>query len=260
MSSVNTLEASHFYYYGKPANEIPNTPFPLGHRITTQFPGDVAKIRIVMTLALTAIVVLSDTGFTIWSWPIVILGLSFAAYTAYKHLLTPDPLVDLFYRIAGGEVGYNNLPVIPIDRARKTWMTFWAIRWQELKHPVYRFTTIDGRKGMLIKGLSYSEECIDLETADQTSPLLRTQAKLIFIEKLKSRDIRSDRIQWPGQGHPALESISDWSWETSFLNGSSGDITSMYTLQYFSRIYGFMTTDMANEFIAQKGAQNRIPS
>jgi len=266
MSSLNATSDSHFYYYGHQVDKVPKGPFLLGQRITTRLPEDIlkAKIRIVTTFVLTTAVVLGITGSTLWSWPVLILGLSFAAYTAYKHLLTRDPLVDVFYRIAGGEAAYNNLPEIRLDPLKKTYenfdrqirlnaqkkthQIFHPLSWQELVHSVYRLTTADGRKGMLVKGLTYSEE--PFLYRDESPSLVYTQARLIFVEKFNADDIPNNK----SSGILAIN--THWHCEKRFPSQSLGARGKEYIFQDLCRIYSFMTTDMANEFIAQRELQD----
>lgn len=165
---LDTTGASNFYYYGKPTDEVPKTPYPLGQEISTQFPATVAKIRLVAIFAFTAFAgfrfaqLLAATRIASFSksYSALFVPAAFlAAHTAYKHLFTKDPLVEAFYKIAGGENEYNNLPEIKLDPTKKTSQTLRnQLSWNALEHPVYRLTTSDGRKGMVIKGLSYSKK------------------------------------------------------------------------------------------------------
>ncbi len=259
--SLDATGAKNFYYYGKPANQIKETIFPSGKEIWTQFPTHAAKIRIGAILALTGYffqAVIKTPIIRRWCWPVAILGITLAAYVAYKHLLIKDPLVEVFYKIAGGKENYEKLPEIPVEKNKKTYANF-EMAWASLEHPTYRFTTSDGRKGMLIKGLSVSKELGIMEAFVKAGPI-PTQTLMIFVEKLGPYDVPrtiSNMAEWV---FSALVALNYKAWNNPFSTllsssfvGSSdeGDRTT------FS-IYAGISTDMANEFIAQKDIVNQL--
>jgi hypothetical protein len=184
--TLQATEASHFYYYGRPTSEVKNPTYPSGKRIITQFPPNMAKTRIVWTLVWT-VIFCGSTHQVKWRWAIAILGMAFASYTAYRHLLTKDPLVEALYKIAGGEKAYQALPELkPKEKQNRTYEYADQV-WSKLEHPMYRFLTKDGRNGLLVKGLSYLKTLPFLLYEGVSAS--NTQKIMIFVEKLDSTDI-----------------------------------------------------------------------
>lgn len=131
--SLDATGAKYFYHYT-------NTDSLPQHKIWTQLPSNIAKIRVGAILAVTAYffrVALKTPIIKGWCWPVAILGMSLAAYISYRHLLTKDPLVETFYKIAGGKENYEKLPEIPLENGRKTYENF-KMAWASLEHPAYR--------------------------------------------------------------------------------------------------------------------------
>jgi hypothetical protein len=291
MTTLSTAGTANFYYFGKPLTEIENPTFPRGQKITTQLPSNAVKIRIFAVLLMTARVIW--IGLTRWNWPVAILGATYALYTAYKHLLSKDPLVEVFYKIAGGQEGYNNLHELKLNideknvaatnststeksdnpitekvqevsakpnketekKNKKTFNHFDNISWEALEHPVCRFTTQDGRKGMLVKGLS-SLARPNLLNQLIGAPLAQTKAVMVFIEKLSPYDLPPILPEWV----VTITIAIDLCWENplSKLLVSSSGSSEGNSWEYETKIYASITTDMANEFIAQKGVFNQL--
>jgi hypothetical protein len=242
-----SLDTVNFYYYGKPSSEIPNPTFPPGQKITTQLPSNIVAIRIGAIFIVTvyaAYAIARETGLTILRWPFIIFGITLSAYIAYKHLFIKDPLVEAFYKIAGGKENYDKLPEIKLDGSKRTHENF-VMSWDALEHPVHRFSTSNSRKGLLVKALSSSQ----------------TKTKLIFVEKLGPYDTRrviiSNLPEWVTSTLTStLTALNYHKWEnpfSTFLSGSSN--TRGF---YASEIYASISTDDANEFIAQRGLVNRL--
>ncbi|HEX4839841.1 MAG TPA: hypothetical protein VFU89_05320 [Rhabdochlamydiaceae bacterium] len=261
--SLDATGATNFYYYGKPANQITDKTYPTGQRIWTQLPVNVAKIRIGVILAITAYffqAMQKNPMVGEWRWLVVIVGVALAAWVAYKYLLTKDPLVETFYKIAGGKEEYEKLPEFPLDKNKKTYANF-EITWKSLEHPLYRFLTSDGRKGLVVKGLSHSKklELEDMLVRGEPTP---TQNLMIFVEKLGPYDVPrkiGNEAEWATTIFTAL---SCKTWNNPFEDclescsvGSSGEAGSY---KRTSKIYAGMSTDMANEFISQKGVVNEL--
>jgi hypothetical protein len=185
--------------------------------------------------------------------------MTLAAYIAYKHLLIKDPLVEAFYKIAGGKENYENLPEILLEKNKKTYENF-KMTWASLEHPAYRFTTSDGRKGMLIKGLSDSKERGVLEMLVNAGPT-PTQSLMIFIEKVSPDDIPrtiSNMAEW---AYSILVALNYDAWNnpfSEFLSLSAEPNSAGSSSRRESNIYAWISTDMANEFIAQKGIVNQL--
>lgn len=204
---------------------------------------------------------------TSWFWPLAILGIGYALYTTYKHLLANDSLVETFYKIAGGEESYNNLPefnpdqenadnsvigkaqkpsVKPEEIKNNTSMTayrFYDISWKALEHPVYRFTTQDGRKGMLVKGLNNFTET-------------HTEAIMVFVEKLSPYDLPPILPEWLMSTLIAI--CLYWANPLSKKLESASLTRGRISQESNTTIYASITTNMANEFIAQRGVINQL--
>jgi hypothetical protein len=291
MTNLSTTGAANFYYFGTPSTEIKNPTFPRGQKITTQLPANVVKIRILAVLLVTARVIW--IGLTRWNWPVAVLGATYALYTTYKHLISKDPLVEVFYKIAGGQESYNNLHELKLnideknvavtnststeksdnpitekvqevsakpnketeEKTKKTFNRFDNISWEALEHPVYRFTTQDGRKGMLVKGLSYLAQP-DLLNQLLGAPPAQTKAVMVFIEKLSLYDLSPVFPEWFAT--IAIAICLDWEPPLSKLLVSSSGSSEENSWKYETKIYASITTDMANEFIAQKGVFNQL--
>jgi hypothetical protein len=262
--SLDVTGAKNFYYYGKPSDQVPNPPYPPGQKITTQLPANVAKIRIGVILALTAYVsykIYKVTGSIVWCWPLVVLGVTLAAYVAYQHLLKKDPLIEAFYKIAGGKENYEKLPQIPIEKNKKTYESF-KMAWASLEHPAYGFTISDGRKGMLIKGLSDFKERGIEEALIGVGPTA-TEALMIFVEKLGPYDVPRiilNEAEWATSILTAFDYKALDNPFTHFLKSSlwgSPDEAGAGSKKRFD-IYAWISTDMANEFIAQRGIVNQL--
>jgi|GEM_PF-2339725 len=261
--SLDATGATNFYYYGKPADQITDKTYPTGQKIWTQLPVNVAKIRIGVILAVTAYffhTLQKNPMVSEWRWLVVIVGVALAAWVAYKYLLSEDPLVETFYKIAGGKEEYEKLPEFPLDKNKKTYANF-DITWANLEHPLYRFLTSDGRKGLMIKGLSHSKklELEDIIVGGEPTPI---QNLMNFVEKLGPYDVPrkiGNEAEWATTIFTAL---SYTIWNNPFEHflksrsvGSPGDAGSY---KKTSKIYAHMPTDMANEFISQKGVVNEL--
>lgn len=261
--SLDTTGATNFYYYGRPADQITDKTYPSGQKIWTQLPANVAKIRIGVILAVTAYffqVMQKNPMVGEWRWLVVIVGVALAAWVAYKYLLTADPLVEAFYKIAGGKEEYEKLPEFPLDKNKKTYANF-NITWASLEHPLHRFSTLDGRKGLVVKGLSHSKklELEDLLVGGEPTPI---QNLMIFVEKLGPYDVPrkiQNEAEWATTIFTALN-FKAWDnpFEHFFESCSVGKSGEAGGYKKTSSIYAHMSTDMANEFISQKGVVNLL--
>ncbi|HEX2579986.1 MAG TPA: hypothetical protein VHK67_06265 [Rhabdochlamydiaceae bacterium] len=256
--SLDATGATNFYYYGKPSDQIAVKTYPSGQKIWTQLPADIAKIRIGGILAFTTtffLAVLKTPAISEWRWLVVIVGMTLAAWVTFKHLLTNDPLVETFYKIAGGKENYEKLPEFQLHKNKKTYENF-DIAWASLKHPLYRFSTSDGRKGLVVKGVSRSKEHA-LVRREGTGPA-HNQAMMIFVEKLGPCDVRikyiSDRIL------SILNAFSCRAWNNSFSallpSGEASNENGSY--RTIKGLYAYIPTDWANAFITQSGSVNQL--
>lgn len=244
--SLDATGATNFYYYDRPSDRTRGRAYPSGQKIWTQLPADVAAIRIGAILAVTAIFFLSalkTPAIREWcSLVVVVVGVTLAAWVAFKHLLTNDSLVEAFYKIAGGKENYEKLPEFPMKKNPKTHISF-DITWASLKYPLYRFPTSDGRKGLVVKGSSYSAP---------------TQAIMIFVEKLGPYDI-SIPIDIPERGFSILKAFHYRAWNNPFSSLIlSVEGPKMGGYKIINGLYAYMPTDWANAFIAQKDVVNQL--
>ncbi len=175
-----TVEPSNFYWFNSPVENITEY-LPRNQKITTHLPANVALIRIAATAVFTAYLV-AKIGATVWAWPIVVVATGFGIYTAVKHIFIKDPLVEAMYKIAGNCHEYNKLPVWNVIKNKKLSQTISEIQWKNLDHPLYRALTSDGRKVLIVKGYDSKEKSED-------SPSSRTEAVMIFVEKLGAYDV-----------------------------------------------------------------------
>ncbi|HEX4840373.1 MAG TPA: hypothetical protein VFU89_08035 [Rhabdochlamydiaceae bacterium] len=254
--------ATNFYYYDRPADQITNKTYPPGQKIWTQLPPDIAKIRIGAILAFTGIfflAVLNTPSIREWRWLVVIVGVTLAAWVAYKHLLTKDPMVEAFYKIAGGKDNYDTLPEWRLEKNKKTYANF-DVLWADADvKPLYRFSTSDGRKGLMVKGLSHTKEH-SLVRIKGTGPA-RTQALMVFVEKLGPYDIHILIKNMTERSFSIINALNFEAWNNPFSEvllageGESDDGSSSRTI---NGLYAYMSTDWANDFIAQRGVVNQL--
>lgn len=148
--TYNVPKNEYSAVYGDSSLLAENTP-----PITTQLPENIAVIRIVAALALPLIVGISLGA--IFFYPAFIAGAGFAGWTAYTHLFSKDPLLELFYQIVGGEDKFNQLPEIDLqqDPHKKLFVAIQKLQWDEISHAISRAKTLDGRHVVVIKGFSY---------------------------------------------------------------------------------------------------------
>ena len=186
--------------------------------------------------------------------------MAFASYTAYRHLLTKDPLVEAFYKIAGGEKEYQALPELKPKEKQKQTYEYADQDWSKLEHPKYRFLTKDGRKGLLVKGLSYLKTLPPF-TFKGASPS-NTKKIMIFVEKLDFTDISRKSNNVPKWITDILFGVTSLSLSNPYHGrisaGDSCDTHSLETHQEETWINGWISTDMANELIAQQGVVNQL--
>ncbi len=242
---------SNFYYYGKhdkPVSEIADLyrGLPHGPKFTTQWPTNVALIRVTVFSLFAACA--AANGLTIWSWPVVIISASYALYTAYKQLLTQDPLVGVFYNIAGGKDKFIQLPEYPLPADyKKLSDVVENIEWDKLEHPVYRALTDDGRKVMIIKGLN--------EVKGIFAPI-QTRAVMAFVEKLGPYDVPRGFLDERVESFffaMAFMLENPYAIELSPPEGRGKGDT-----RHSTNISGSIPYDMVGEFRDQLGHVNRV--
>jgi hypothetical protein len=247
------VEPSNFYWHNSPVANVAEV-LPRGQKITTLLPANIVHIRIAVTAVFTAYVVARIMGLTVWAWPVVILGATFSVYTAVKHLFRQDPLVNAMYQIAGGEQAYNALPEYPkvnvnvplagpnlaqVKREHPEWLscpdaTFTQIRlhkWENLDRPLYRATTPDGRKVLIVRGRDRAEE-------------VNTYTMTAFVEKAGPKDTMSSWINTAFLAIPITNDLENWFSDYAFAQ--NGREVHKWMLR------SSISSDMVNEFIQQR--------
>jgi hypothetical protein len=247
-------------YYGTPADQYVtnygnNRLFPGNeHQITTQLPKNIALIRIVATVALTILLAVKLKA-TIFCWPVVVIGAAFAAWTAYSHLLSKDPLTELFYQIVGGKDQFAQLPEIRLEQNpnEKICTAISRLDWNNLDRVMYRAKTADERNVIIVKGLSRTNDGMFGA---------HTRSILAFIEKVGPEDVPRYISNQPELMDAILHAIF-----TPFVGntfgrggGSSNSVSTLNSGEQVAdssetRICSSITTSMANEFAAQMAAR-----
>lgn len=254
--SLDATGAKNFYYYESPSGPTQVKTYPSGQKIWTQLPVDVAAIRIGAILAATTIFFISalkTPATSQWRFLVVIFGVTLAAWVAIKHLLTNDSLVEAFYKIAGGKENYEKLPEFPMNKDQKTYANF-GIAWARLEHPLYRFSTSDGRKGLLVKGL----RCVEEYNSMGIARTAYTRSMMVFVEKLGPCDIPIPIAGITERGFSIRNALHYRAWNNPFsstllsVQGPTG------SYKIINGLYAYMPADWANKFIAQKGVVNQL--
>lgn len=242
--TYNVPKNEYSQVYGNNSLLAENTP-----PIATQLPENIAVIRIIAALALPLIVGISLGA--IFFYPAFVAGAGFAGWTAYTHLLSKDPLVELFYQIVGGEENFNQLPVINLqqDPHKKFCEAIKKLQWDEIRHAVSRATTLDGRQVVIIKGLSYG---LDGVYGAQIKNLF------VFIEKVGPADLPREISNEPESVTAFLHAVFlplEGNTFDRFLfscNSSSSEGDNEISVDsYETNICASITAFRANEFFAQ---------
>jgi len=175
---------NNYLYYETPASEFQkhynDFKFPFESQvITTLLPKNIAVIRSIATLALTGLVCFS-LATPIFCWPIAIAGTAYAGWTIYSHLCSKDPLVEAFYKIAGGKDKFEQLPEIQLEQktGEKLSVTIGNLKWNELEHSIAKAKTLDGRNILIVKGLTRYDQ-----------GTCNVKGTLAFVEKLGPYDV-----------------------------------------------------------------------
>jgi len=203
--------------------------------IATQLPKQIAQLRVISVLALTALATMKYSA-TIFYWPIVVVGVAYAGWTIYKHLLTKDPLVDAFYQIAGGRQRYLELPRIDLGQAanEKTSTAIARLNWDNLPYPIVRSRTLDHREVVIVKGVKREED-------------RETRQVMAFVEKVGPYDLPK---------HLADEWVESLLYAVCALHKGNTFDQFLYAENFSEscNIYCSISSRMANEFFSQVGA------
>ncbi len=254
--------------------------FKWGHQISTQLPKNIAKIRAVAVATISCLVALILNS-RFLSLPIVTVGLAFAGWTIYSHILSKDPLLEAFYKIFGGKNEFEKLPKIKIvlsselkeevsekpklfdfERHSKSKKVvpgsdsdicqgIMKMKWDDLKHPISISSTLDGRRIILVKGSNYKEERIldQIELTHLKEEITtKTTTNTIFAYIEKVNEARSDIAI----GH-AIIGLNQGN--TFFCNQRAFTDTTVHGIRTVKisdcKITSSISTDMANEIAAQ---------
>lgn len=159
-------------------------PYKAGQRISTQLPKNIAVIRAVASVALNALTSYAayQLGATMLCWPIAIAGLAFTGWTIYTHLLSKDPLMECFYKIAGGKNNFDTLPSIHLEQApdETIFDAIKRISWSKEGLRIAVTKTLDGRNVIVIQGERINK--LPTRTDDM-------KAIFAFIEKIGPNDL-----------------------------------------------------------------------
>lgn len=241
-------------YYRTPLDQFPTyygpdslkAPFEMGKRIFTQLPKNIAIIRSIAVLAYSALAA-SSLQSSLARWSVAVIGLSFAGWTIYSHLVRKDPLVEAFYKIVGGEARFEKLPEIQLVQApnEKICEAIRKIKWEVLKRPIYKAKTLDGRHIIIVKGLS--------RTTDFPGLNCQTKAVWAFMEKVGPKDMPRRISNLSELGEAILEGIlPPWTGNTfgRCLEVMSG---TRHNVAHSSRteVCSSLSTEMANELHVQ---------
>lgn len=238
-------------YYKTPENEF-QTNYPSAKQnytseIYSQLSKTDAIIRSVVATLFSAVVLIRYSS--IWRWPLVVVGFAYAAWTIYRNLIIQDPLVELFYKIAGGRDKYEKLPEIVRIPNESVGETIVKLDWNSLTHPLYRATTVDGRRVLIVKALSRNLE--KYNSINNTQIVLtrgmNSQIKMIaaFVEKMKREDIPPVKRDIIFSNEPHYNHFHNNSFKQEQVFGS------LSIGHWAQHIYPSMRCEMANEFVAQ---------
>lgn len=173
----NNIE--HFYYDSKLGFNT-NTP-----RIHTALPRNSAIVRIAIT-ALSTAFALTKISSPVWCWPVAVVGFGFAGWTIYSSFIQKDPLISKFHEIVGGEANFNKLPNLSSTTEETIFEDIQKIKWDDLKAPIYRGKTKDGREVVILKALDQTERVIP--NSGQKLEIYRHETISAFVEKMDTRD------------------------------------------------------------------------
>lgn len=170
-----------YFFYQTPDHEFQqfygDVEKPFAQKVKTQLPQNVALIRIVATLILSAWALTKP----VWVWPVAVAGVAYAGWTVYANFIKKDPLVELFYEIVGDEEEYQKLPEIKLTAQKPLSHELKDLDWDAINAPLSRAVTEDGRRILIVKALT--------RHADQNRvPHFQVNTVLAFVEKLSPFD------------------------------------------------------------------------
>jgi hypothetical protein len=237
-----------FLYYGAPVAEVekfyPNqaekkSPFKAtnGEIFITQLPKNLAAIRVIAGLAFAAHFALGWV--TPWKWAVAAVGLAFAGWTIYRHFLRHDPLVETFYKIAGGKQAFDDIPKLDLAPYDSNIFKMDIHNWESLQGPIYRSETADGRQILVVKGLNRVNQ-----TAVGPDKVPEKSIK-VFVEKFNY----SDKYK-QGFMDNLLDQVSmvfNYNNEPFEVCDTNSTDSSKKKIEFLSS----MTSEMAHEFFLQ---------
>lgn len=149
-------------------------PFKDGQVFYTQHHKHFALIKAVMLVAFSCLFAAYTSSPL--SLPLSIAGFLYAGWTIYSHLLSKDPLLEVFYKVLGSKDKFERLPTIKISgySDHGVCKTISRLKKEELKSPITISSTWDGRRIILVR--------------DEKLPLIA------YFEKIKSNIKNEDVI------------------------------------------------------------------
>lgn len=173
---------SFFGYFNYDSKIGFNTNTP---RIHTGLPRNSAIVRIAITVLSTAFA-LTKISSPAWFWRVAVVGFGFAGWTIYSSFIRKDPLISKFHELVGGEANFNKLPKLSSPTKKTTFEDIQKIKWDDLKAPIYRGKTKDGREVVILKALDQTERVIP--NSGQKLEIYHYETVCAFVEKMDNRD------------------------------------------------------------------------
>ena len=221
--------------------------FKWGHQISTQLPKNIAQIRAVASVAFSCLVafILKSSFLTL---PIITVGIAFAGWTIYSHILSKDLLLEAFYKIFKTKEAFEKLPTIKIQGGTDAEICeeIMELEWDTLQQPVTLSSTPDGRRIILVKGSRYQEEQ-EFEMEVEVTKKTTTHTIFAYIEKINEE--RSDIAI----GHALLgfdKGNTFFRFERKFDEIKMGNILRVKLNNH--EISSSISSDMLNEIAAQR--------
>ena len=225
----------------------PHAQFPFkSGKIRTQLPKNIAFIRAVAAVAFSVLLAWRYSA-SFFCWPAAAIAAAYAGWTIYSHIYSNDPLLKAFYQIAGGKENFEKLPEIQLGKTsdEKLSDVIERLSWNELKNPIARAQTWDGRNVVIVKAVTRHKEEWGLSCA-------KVKSVLAFIEKYGPSDDHA-LIQVPDLIRSVFYAVFK-----PFGGNSFG--RKIYTKSWglgrnsricFCQIYSAISERMANELHAQ---------
>lgn len=241
---------NNYLIYGKSdaaiKSDYPNVQLPFKSApIVTQLPKRIALTRAVAIVAFSSYVAFNTVA-TVFCWPVVAAGATYAGWTIYSNLIRKDPLIAAFHTICGGKDKFDQLPEIGLDLngGKPILKGICQISWEQFKEPIYKAKALDGRIIVVVQGKKHAEP--------SSNEITNTQ--FVFVEKIGPGDKYTH--QDPLYRIALLLLVSPFFSKTAFLSDYSFASCSFNSKIEVNDKYlcPSLAGKMANEFYAQIGA------